>query len=387
MASPTSVRVGIAISLFALSAGACGSGSTNAGDGDAGAAPDSVGTSGGSSGGSSSGGGSSGGDSGNAGSSGGGLDAAMGNDGGTPPESGAQDGSSRADGPSGPPMPRELILYDDSNGRILYINNANPAANWTTNSGMGRDLQLVGGGRVMLGKFDGWDEYQLSDGTQVGAGQHGFPGTLDSYRLTNGNTMLASLTGGNIVLTMVDPSGQMQGQITYPGFSFVGMVRPTAAGTYLVGADTVVFEGNDQGAIVWSVNPAGASHAWKALRLANGNTVISTGYGASLEIYDDAKNLLQTIGGPNQPNASQIAPWFYADFHVMPDGSYFVVNSQADRSMNSSVQLLEYGTAGTLVWQQMQPPNVRTFEEGIVLDGLDTSKLNVEPEGMQVPFP
>jgi hypothetical protein len=311
----------------------------------------------------------------------------MGNDSGTPSESGAQDGSSGTDGPSGPPMPRELILYDDSNGRILYINNANPAANWTANTGMGRDLQLVGGGLVMLGKFDGWDEYQLSDGTQVGTGQHGFPGTLDSYRLTNGNTVLASLSGGNIVLTMVDPSGQMQSRITYPGFSFVGMVRPTAAGTYLVGADTTVFEGNDQGAIVWSVNPAGASHAWKALRLANGNTVISTGYGASLEIYDNAKNLLQTIGGPNQPNASQIAPWFYADFHVMPDGSYFVVNSQADRTMNNSVQLLEYDSAGTLVWQQMQPMGVRTFEEGIVLDGLDTSKLNVEPEGMQVPYP
>jgi hypothetical protein len=30
---------------------------------------------------------------------------------------------------------------------------------------------------------------------------------------------------------------------------------------------------------------------------------------------------------------------------------------------------------------------VRTLEEAIVLDGLDTSKLNVEPQGVMVPFP
>ena len=406
MTSAALARVAIAISLFALSlATACGTSSTGGqqgAGGDAGGAADSIaaggssGTAGASSGGlgGSSSGTSSGGDAGNAATSGGGSDAGIGNDSGASSAgdgattgSGGQDASSGMDGSPGASTPQKLILYDDSNGRLLYIDNANPAANWIASTGMGRDLQLVGGGRVMLGKFDGWDEYQLSDGTKVGAGQHGFPGTLDSYRLTDGNTVLASLAGGAIVLKMVSAAGQVQRQVTYPGFSFVGMVRPTSAGTYLVGADTVVFEGDDQGKIVSRLTPAGARHAWKAMRLANGNTVISTGYGASLVIYDSTGKLVQTIGGPNQPSAAQIAPWFYADFHLLSNGRYFVVNSQADRTMNSSVQLLEYDAAGTLVWQQKQPMSVRTFEEGIVLDGLDTSKLNVEPQGTLVPYP
>lgn len=402
-----SLRVGIAISFLGLAFEACGTASTQPsgqqGSGassanvatDAGALGSSAGVAssgslGGSGEGSLSGGnastsleaGSSG-----AGSSGSSGASAPGDGGATDAgETGGQDGSSVSDGSAGPSTPQELILYDDSNGRLLYVNNANPAANWISNTGMGRDVQLVGGGRVMLGKFDGWDEYRLTDGVNV-AGQHGFPGTLDSYRLTDGNTMLASLSGTSIVLKMVNASGAVQSQITYSGFSFVGMVRPTSTGTYLVGADTVVFEGNDQGTIVWRVNPDGGRHAWKAMRLANGNTVISTGYGASLVVYDSAGKLLQTIGGPNQPNAAQIAPWFYADFHVMPNATYFVVNSQADRTMDSSIQLLEYDTSGTLVWQQKQPMGVRTLEEAIVLDGLDTSKLNVEPQGVMVPFP
>jgi hypothetical protein len=298
-----------------------------------------------------------------------------------------QDGSSVSDGASQASMPQELILYDDSNGRLMYVSNANPAANWISNSGMGRDLQVVGNGRVMLGKFDGWDEYRLSDGVKV-AGQHGFAGTEDAYRLTDGNTMLASVSGGSIVLKMVSASGQVASQITYKGFSYVRLVRRTSAGSYLVTADTVVFEGSDQGTILWQVSPAGATHAWKAMRLADGNTAISTGYGASVVIYDHAGHLVQTIGGPNQPSAAVIAPWFYADFHLMPNGTYFVVNSQADRTMDNSVQLLEYdASSGALVWQQKQPSGVRSLEEAIVLDGLDTSELYVEPAGELVGFP
>jgi hypothetical protein len=300
---------------------------------------------------------------------------------------GGLNGASGAAGAAGTQAPpSQLIVYDDSNGRLLYLNSANPSLNWASNSGTGRDVQLVGNGRVMLGKADGWDEYRVSDGVNVG-GQHGFPGTEDTYRLADGTTMLASVSGTSIVLTMVNGSGKAQTTITYPGFSYVRMVRPTVAGTYMVTADTVVFEGNAQGKVVWQVSPAGAKHVWKAVRLANGNTAISTGYGATLVIYDSAGKLLQTIGGATQPNAAQIAPWFYADFHVMPNGDFFLVNSQADRTMDNSVQLLEYDTSGALVWQQKQPMGVRTLEEAIVMDGLDTTKLYVEPQGQLVAAP
>jgi hypothetical protein len=392
----TPLQIGIAISVIGIAALGCGASTTappgqrGAGAGGAPEATDS-GASGGGPGGGNPGGSSGGTSSGDDASTSTRIDdggatesgAAAGRDG----SSLSPDSSSVPDGASPPSTPQELILYDDSNGRLMYVNNAKPGANWISNSGMGRDLQIVGTGRVMLGKFDGWDEYRLSDGVKV-AGQHGFAGTEDAYRLTDGNTMLASVSGGSIVLKMVNPSGQVQSQITYKGFSYVRLVRPTSTGSYLVTADTVVFEGDDQGTILWRVSPAGANHAWKAMRLANGNTAISTGYGASVVIYDHAGHLVQTIGGPGQLSAAQIAPWFYADFHVMPNGTYFIVNSQADRTMNNSVQLLEYDASnGALVWQQKQPSGVRSLEEGIVLDGLDTNKLYVEPAGELVSFP
>jgi hypothetical protein len=87
------------------------------------------------------------------------------------------------------------------------------------------------------------------------------------------------------------------------------------------------------------------------------------------------------------PALSAVDPHFFADFHVRPNGNYFVVNSQADSSNANSVQLLEFNPAGELVWQQKQPPGVRSLEAAIVLDGLDTNKLQIEPDGVLVSAP
>lgn len=281
--------------------------------------------------------------------------------------------------PPGPSTHDELILYDDD-GKLWYVNNKEPSRNWSVSSGTGRDLQLVGGGRVMLGKSNGWDEYQLSDGKALG-GQHGFSGTQSAHRLSDGTTMLASVASNSIVLRMVGADGQVARSITYAGYGYVRLVRPTAKGTFLVTADTQVFEGDAQGKVLttWTI-PGKGQHVWKALRLESGNTVIATGYNATLMVYGPDQKLLQTIGG-KVPVLSAVDAHFFADFHVRPNGNYFVVNSQADSNNTNSVQLLEFDPTGKLVWQQKQPATVRSLEEAIILDGLDTSKLQIETTG------
>lgn len=287
-------------------------------------------------------------------------------------------------GSGGPPMHKELILYDDD-GKLWYVNNEEPAMGWSVQSGTGRDLQLIGDGRVMLGKSNGWVEYRLSDGAMVG-GRTSFSGVQSVHRLADGRTLLATVTAGNIVLQLVTPAGAVDETITYMGYDYVRLVRPTAAGTFLVTNDDLVFEGNSAGQVLdtWQL-PGNGRHVWKAMRTANGNTVIATGYNATLEVYAPDKSRLLTMGQGAALDA--LDPHFFADFHVMPNGHYFVVNSQADSSNASSVQLLQFDAAGELVWQQKQPSGVRSLEAAIVLDGLDTSKLHIEPEGVLVPAP
>jgi hypothetical protein len=199
--------------------------------------------------------------------------------------------------------------------------------------------------------------------------------------------MLAFVSGNSIVLRMITAAGDVDRSITYSGYGYVRLVRPTAAGTFLVTADTRVFEGDENGQVLatWDI-PGSGQHVWKAMRLANGNTVIATGYNATLMVYGPDEALLSTIGGKT-PELNAVDPHFFADFHVRPNGNYFVVNSQADSNNTNSVQLLEFDLDGALVWQQKQPPSVRSLEAAIVLDGLDTSKLQIEPQGILISAP
>jgi hypothetical protein len=286
---------------------------------------------------------------------------------------------------TGPPAHRELILYDDD-GKLWYVNNAEPARSWNVDSGTGRDLQLIGAGRVMLGKSNGWSEYLLTDGSMVG-GKTSFSGIQAAHRLADGTTLLASISGGNIVLRAVTAAGDVARTITYEGYGYVRLVRPTATGTFLVTSDDVVFEGDATGKVLTSWKISGNQrHVWKALRLGNGDTAIATGYNASLDIYAPDKTLRISIGG-KAPALSALDPHFFADFRVMPNGDYFVVNSQADSNNTASVQLLQFNPAGALVWQQKQPKGVRSLEAAIVLDGVDTSKLQLETAGTLMAAP
>lgn len=299
---------------------------------------------------------------------------------------GAGEGGAAGQGATaGPPAHKELILYDDD-GKLWYVNSTEPTRSWSVASGTGRDLQLIGGGRVMLGKGNGWSEFLLSDGSTVG-GTTRFSGIQSAHRLADGTTLLASTSNGSIVLRAVTAVGDVTRTITYEGYGYVRLVRPTATGTFLVTSDDVVFEGDATGKVLttWQIS-GNQRHVWKALRLANGDTAIATGYNASLDIYAPDKTLRLSIGG-KAPALSELDPHFFADFRVMPNGDYFVVNSQADSNNSASVQLLQFNPAGELVWQQKQPKGVRSLEAAIVLDGVDTSKLQLETAGMLMPAP
>ncbi|HET9277243.1 MAG TPA: hypothetical protein VFN95_03635 [Flavitalea sp.] len=271
-------------------------------------------------------------------------------------------------------------MRDEGLSQLSYVDLANPVSNWQVAIPAGRDIQLVGNDRVLIGTGLGYEEREISTGKKVHE-LTAFDGTIAARRLRNGNTLLVGVNWQGrqgIVLVEVDKSGATKRLIVYPGFDYVRLVRETVETTFLLTADDTIFEGNADGSILWRAKIVGHDkpHAWQALRLSNGQIISSSGFAANFQFFGRDGKLVDTISGP-----ASVRPHFYAGFQILSNDNLVVTNWQGHgpKFGGSGVQLLEYNRAGKLVWSWKQDSTKFSSLQGvIVLDGLDPKFLHVE---------
>jgi hypothetical protein len=176
--------------------------------------------------------------------------------------------------------------------------------------------------------------------------------------------------------------------------SVLRMATYTPQQTFLFASNHSVDEVDWNGNIVWhfgdpdSAKTGNNQHICRALRMPNGNTLISTGYGARLIVVSKDKKILKVIGGKSQPGNDSIKSNYYAGFHVLPNGHYVVTNWQAHGPGHGGegVQILEYDTSGVLVWSYKNPNMYSSVQDIIILDSLDITKFHDERTGVIAPL-
>ncbi|MEO6915517.1 MAG: hypothetical protein ABI151_07510 [Chitinophagaceae bacterium] len=275
---------------------------------------------------------------------------------------------------------RRMLLRDEGLSQLSLIDLAKPTSNWMVKVPPGRDIQLVGGGRVLIGTGNGYEEHDISTGTRV-AELATFPGTISARRLRNGNTILAGMDWQGkkgIVLAEVNKAGAVVNLYVYPAHTYLRLVRETANDRFLITADELVFEGNKLGEITWRGTLAGLDkpHSWQAVRLGNGRTLVSTGYNKNFQIFSPEGKLIDSINAPEEMH-----PVFFAGFQILANGNYIVTNWQGHGPGfgASGHQVLEFNPNGKLVWSWKQDPTKFSSLQGIiVLDGLDLNKMHIE---------
>lgn len=284
---------------------------------------------------------------------------------------------------------RRMLLRDEGKSQLSLEDLGYPKNNWYTPVPAGRDIQLVGHNRVLIGTGVGYEERDITTGKKVKE-LTSFNGTVSAHRLKNGNTILAGVNwqgGKGIVLVEVDSNGTIKRQMNFPGFIYVRLVRQTSKGTFLINSNDTVFEANAASEIIWraKITSKQAPHSWQTLRLKNGNTLVSGGYAGNFQLFDKEGKLISTITGPDN-----IHPVFYAGYQILSNGNYVVTNWQGHgpNMGTSGTQVLEYTPKGELVWSWKQDPAKYSSLQGIiVLDGLNTNKLYVEDKrGMLAPI-
>ncbi|MEO5564673.1 MAG: hypothetical protein ABIR18_14605 [Chitinophagaceae bacterium] len=273
-----------------------------------------------------------------------------------------------------------LLLRDEGLSQLSFVDPGNEKNNWYVPIPAGRDMQLVGRGRVLVGTGNGYEERLITTGEKVFE-LTSYTGTVAARRLRNGNTLLTGLNWlgkQGIVLLEVDSTGTIKTTTNFPAYPYVRLVRETTTGNFLVTADAEVFEGTAKGDIIWKVKLFGPEkpHAWQALRLSNGQTVISSGFAANFQVFGKDGKLVDSITGP-----ANVHPHFYAGFQILKNGNMIVTNWQGHGPNfgKNGTQLLEYSPAGKLVWSWQQDATKYSSLQGvIVLDDLNLNLLHVE---------
>jgi hypothetical protein len=287
------------------------------------------------------------------------------------------------------PVQHEFIAIDEGHATLLHVNERDQSKNWLVPIGQpsARDMQLIGGNRILIGHHHGYSEFDVSLGRLVKEFKS-LAGVTAVRRQPNGHTIIAGVdipgVKGVAVLEL-DANDQEIHRAIFPG-DYVRLIRQTEQGTYLMSCNDRIREGSRAGAYLCEFPVDGFYHAWKSLRLPNGNLIVTAGYGAFVVELDSGGRIVRKFGGQDQV-PEQVRPFFYAMFQLLPNGHIVLANWQGHGPGfgHSGVQLLEFNLAGEIVWSWSKAELISSLQGVLVLDGLDTSKLHDERTGLMQP--
>jgi hypothetical protein len=313
----------------------------------------------------------------------------------------------------GAPIQHDFLAIDEGLGDLMHVDEANPKVNWLVHVGRPhpRDMQLEGGDLLLISNDHGYCEYNITSGERT-KDVSTYHDVSSVRRLPNGDLLVAGVdfdtpktnkgdgplgdpTGRHVVFVEFAPDGKVVKRTTYVG-DYLRLARETAAGTYLCACNTMFKEADGNGNWIREIPVAGFQHAWMALRLPNGDTLMSAGYGTTLPAgrggssfmveVDASGKIVRKFGAVDQVPA-RINSYFYAMFQLMPNGDAVVANWQGHLSghNNSGVQLVEFDPQGGIVWEWSDRAFVSSVQGVLVLDGLDRSVMNDERNGVMGP--
>jgi outer membrane protein assembly factor BamB len=225
----------------------------------------------------------------------------------------------------------ERVIYaaDHNNGNVVkFKEDGTPL--WDFPNRNAHDVQLLPGGNLLINP-SGVQEVTPDKKIVWEVGKPIVGKAEACQRLANGNTMIADNTAHTVFDVTLDK--QVVWKYDVPEGAGMRQVRRLENGNTLICAATahVVLEVNPAKEIVWRYE---LPFPYLAQRLANGNTLISSGAGAKREGHylievDPAGKTVWKYGGSDAPKAEQLN--WPAGFVRMADGTIYVSECQSAR--------------------------------------------------------
>ena len=272
------------------------------------------------------------------------------------------------------PTRHRFVAVDDGTHTLVHVDENDPARNWSVATGYVMDMQLIGQDRLLLSVEDGFREYEVASGKLLkavkGAGGRGY----SVYRTTGERTLLAGDDLGGqkgAGLVVYDRADSIIERKAFDGLTMLRHLRPTPEGTYLLATVGQVVEVDARWNVIRQSKVAG--NLFKAVRMANGNVLCSSGPGARfLKELNPQGAVVREIQG------DQLKEGSFTGFHVQRDGHVVVANWLGHGPDHDGTVLVEYDREGRIVWRYGCPH--ASFVEVIVLDGISKHGLPTAAE-------
>ncbi|HEY1719181.1 MAG TPA: hypothetical protein VGH42_12935 [Verrucomicrobiae bacterium] len=284
----------------------------------------------------------------------------------------------------------EFIAIDEGHATLLRVNESDQSKNWIVPIGrpQARDMQLIGGNKILIGHHHGYTEFDLTLGRVVKEFA-ALEGVTAARRQPDGHTIIAGVDiagAKGVAVLELDASDKEIYRAIFPG-DYVRLIRQTEQGTYLMSCNDRIREGSRDGKYLREFSVDGFYHAWKSLRLPNGNLIISAAYGAFLVELDPNGKIIRKFGG-KESVPPEVNPFFYAMFQLLPNGNILLANWQGHGENHGAkgIQLLEFNPRDEIVWQWSESKLISSLQGVLVLDGLNTDLLHDERDGLMKPI-
>jgi hypothetical protein len=285
-------------------------------------------------------------------------------------------------------VPRRLLLNDEGSSALHFIDLDAPTRSWSS-PGAGRDLQLIGAGRVLRSAPNGFVELDLKTGKVLrtaAIASASEAGIESARRLPIGTTTVLGNSEAGIFIAELSTDEQPRElrRVVAPGMQKGRLLRHTADGAMLFCSETdgvrrvhrATFERGVESLFEIPSNVAADSMV-KAVQLDRDRVAVSSGYAATLLIIDTTRGVVERmIGGKEQAGLPgqrrELRPFFFSGYQVLPNGRWLIANWQGHGPSHAAegYQLLMYSASGELLWSfdQTEFPRVASLNNVLALD-------------------
>jgi hypothetical protein len=244
----------------------------------------------------------------------------------------------------------KFVATDESGKQLIYVDETNPANDWTIPLPGNRDIQLSSEGTVLVSVPTGYREYDLKSGEML-KDIKAVTRVQSLVRLANGHTLLAGKDG----VVELDKADQQLAFHAMKMGGFFRLLRVAKNGNYLYTAGPTTVKELQPGANVireldlTTLTPE-SKKPYFMEEMPDGTFLIATGFGATILIVDKAWKLIASYGGKGKLEG--IETHFFADAQQLKNGHVVVAHwsGHAREDSKKAPQAIEFDQDGKVVW-------------------------------------